>query len=80
MRYVVAPEAITGGDGDRFKAACKYGAIDADDKGEEDTQMLAADQIRMAVAQAARAFELFTGHSADVGRLAETFSRLAAHR
>ena len=30
MRYVIAPEAIAAGDGDKLKAACKYGAIEPD--------------------------------------------------
>jgi len=34
MRYVVAPEAIAAGEGDKLAAACRYGAIDPNDKGE----------------------------------------------
>ncbi|MGO9744393.1 MAG: CoB--CoM heterodisulfide reductase iron-sulfur subunit A family protein [Roseiarcus sp.] len=34
MRYVVAPEAIAAGEGAKLKAACAYGALDPDDKGE----------------------------------------------
>ena len=34
MRYVVAPEAIAAGEGEKLKAACAYGALDPDDKGE----------------------------------------------
>ncbi len=34
MRYVVAPEAIAAGEGDKLKAACAYGALDPDDQGE----------------------------------------------
>jgi len=34
MRYVVAPEAITAGEGDKLKAACSFGAINPDDQGE----------------------------------------------
>ncbi len=34
MRYVVAPEAIATGEGEKLKAACAYGALDPDDKGE----------------------------------------------
>ena len=35
MRYVVAPQAIAAGEGEKLKAACRYGAIEPDDKGEE---------------------------------------------
>jgi quinone-modifying oxidoreductase subunit QmoA len=35
MRYVVAPEAIAAGEGEKLKAACAYGALDPDDKGED---------------------------------------------
>jgi quinone-modifying oxidoreductase subunit QmoA len=34
MRYVVAPEAIAAGEGEKLKAACAYGALDPDDEGE----------------------------------------------
>lgn len=34
MRYVVAPEAIAAGEGKKLKAACAYGALDPDDKGD----------------------------------------------
>ena len=34
MRYVIAPEAVTGGEGEKIKAACKYGAVDLDEKPE----------------------------------------------
>lgn len=34
MRYVIAPEAIAAGDGEKLKAACPVGAVDPDDKGE----------------------------------------------
>jgi quinone-modifying oxidoreductase, subunit QmoA len=34
MRYVVAPEAIAAGEGEKLKSACAYGALDPDDKGE----------------------------------------------
>ena len=34
MRYVVAPEAIAAGEGEKLKAACAYGALDPDDKGD----------------------------------------------
>lgn len=34
MRYVVAPEAIAAGEGEKLKAACAYGALDPDDQGE----------------------------------------------
>ena len=34
MRYVIAPEAIAAGEGERLKAACAYGALDPDDQGE----------------------------------------------
>ena len=34
MRYVVAPEAIAAGEGEKLKAACAYGALDPDDNGE----------------------------------------------
>lgn len=33
MRYVVAPEAIAAGEGEKLRAACAYGALDPDDKG-----------------------------------------------
>ncbi len=32
MRYVIAPEAIAAGEGPKLKAACKYDAIDPDEK------------------------------------------------
>lgn len=32
MRYVVAPEAVASGEGEKIKAACKYGAVDLDEK------------------------------------------------
>ena len=35
MRYVVAPEAIAAGEGEKLKAACVYGALDPGDKGED---------------------------------------------
>ncbi len=34
MRYVIAPEAISAGEGDKLKAACKYGAVEPDQKEE----------------------------------------------
>ena len=34
MRYIVAPEAIAAGEGEKLKAACAYGALDPDDNGE----------------------------------------------
>jgi len=34
MRYVIAPEAIKAGEGDKLKASCKFGAINPDDEGE----------------------------------------------
>jgi len=34
MRYVIAPEAAAGAEGEKIKAACKYGAIDLDEKPE----------------------------------------------
>jgi quinone-modifying oxidoreductase subunit QmoA len=34
MRYVVASEAIAAGEGETLKAACAYGALDPDDKGD----------------------------------------------
>ena len=34
MRYVIAPEALANGDGEKIKAACKYGAVDLDEKPE----------------------------------------------
>ncbi|NQU61294.1 MAG: CoB--CoM heterodisulfide reductase iron-sulfur subunit A family protein [Rhodospirillales bacterium] len=34
MRYIIAPEAVAGGEGEKIKAACKYGAIDLDEKTE----------------------------------------------
>ncbi|MEQ1712225.1 MAG: FAD-dependent oxidoreductase, partial [Hyphomicrobium sp.] len=34
MRYVIAPEAIKAGEGEKLKSACKYGAIDPDEKEE----------------------------------------------
>lgn len=34
MRYVIAPEAIAAGDGEKLKAACRYGAVEPDDTGE----------------------------------------------
>jgi len=34
MRYVVAPEAVESGEGEKIKAACKYGAVDLDEKPE----------------------------------------------
>ncbi len=34
MRYVIAPEAAANGEGEKMKAACKYGAIDLDEKPE----------------------------------------------
>jgi len=34
MRYVIAPEAVENGEGEKIKAACKYGAIDLDEKSE----------------------------------------------
>ena len=34
MRYVIAPEAIKAGEGDKLKASCKFGAIDPGDEGE----------------------------------------------
>lgn len=43
MRYVIAPEAIAAGEGDKLKAACKYGAIDPSEK--ESTFELSAGAI-----------------------------------
>lgn len=34
MRYVIAPEAIAAGEGEKLKAACAYGAIEPDQKEE----------------------------------------------
>jgi len=34
MRYVIAPEAIRAGEGEKLKAACKFDAINPDDEGE----------------------------------------------
>ena len=34
MRYVIAPEAAASGEGEKMKAACKYGAVDLDEKPE----------------------------------------------
>jgi quinone-modifying oxidoreductase subunit QmoA len=34
MRYVIAPEAINAGEGDKLKQSCKFGAINPDDQGE----------------------------------------------
>ncbi len=34
MRYVVAPEAVVNGEGEKIKAACKYDAVDLSDAGE----------------------------------------------
>ena len=43
MRYVIAPEAIAAGEGDKLKGACKYGAIDPSEK--ESTFELSAGAI-----------------------------------
>ncbi len=37
MRYVIAPEAIEAGEGEKIKEACKYGAVDLDEKPEIET-------------------------------------------
>ena len=34
MRYVIAPEAVESGEGEKIKAACKYGAVDLDEREE----------------------------------------------
>lgn len=80
MRYVIAPEAIAAGEGATLKAACKYGAIDLDEK--ETTFELSAGAIVWATGWQpydANKLDVYSyGHSADIINNVE-MERLAAH-
>jgi len=80
MRYVVAPEAIKAGEGAALRAACKYGAIDPDEK--ETTFELKAGAIIWATGWQpydANKLDVYSyGHSPDIINNVE-MERLAAH-
>jgi quinone-modifying oxidoreductase subunit QmoA len=80
MRYVIAPEAIAAGEGDKLKAACKYGAIDPSEK--EGTFELSAGAIVWATGwqpyEPTKLDVYSYGHSPDIINNVE-MERLAAH-
>lgn len=80
MRYVIAPEAIAAGEGEKLKAACKYGAIDPDEK--ETTYELKVGAIIWATGWRpydARKLDAYSyGHSPDIINNVE-MERLASH-
>lgn len=80
MRYVIAPEAIAAGDGDKLKAACKYGAVDPGEKAE--TFELPAGAIVWATGWQPydpKKLDVYSyGHSPDIITNVE-MERLAAH-
>ena len=80
MRYVIAPEAIAAGEGDKLKAACAYGAIEPDQK--EETFELAAGAIIWATGWRpydSRKLDVYSyDHSPDIINNVE-MERLAAH-
>lgn len=80
MRYVIAPEAIKAGEGEKLKAACKYGAINPDDK--EETYELKVGAIIWATGWQpydANKLDMYSyGHSPDIINNVE-MERLAAH-
>ncbi len=80
MRFVIAPEAINAGEGEKIKAACKYGAVDLGDK--EETFQLNAGAIIWATGWQpydARKLDVYSyGRSPDVINNVE-MERLASH-
>ena len=80
MRYIVAPEAIAAGEGAKLKAACKYGAIDPEEK--ETTFELSAGAIIWATGWQpydSKNLDVYSyGHSPDIINNVE-MERLAAH-
>lgn len=80
MRYVIAPEAIAAGEGDKLKAACKYEAIDPTET--ESTFELSAGAIIWATGwqpyEPTKLDVYSYGHSPDIINNVE-MERLAAH-
>jgi len=80
MRYVIAPEAIAAGEGDKLKAACAYGAVDPDEK--ETTFELSAGAIIWATGWRpydSKKLDVYSyEHSPDIINNVE-MERLAAH-
>jgi quinone-modifying oxidoreductase subunit QmoA len=80
MRYVIAPEAIAAGEGDKLKSACSYGAIEPDQK--EETFEINAGAIVWATGWQpydSRKLDMYSyEHSPDIINNVE-MERLAAH-